>query len=64
MLIIVYSINIIGAGYTSVTATQDASGDYAALSSSVIINTNTGNIQDKGFYEINNSNFTSLDFNT
>ena len=58
----VYSINVIGGGYTGITATQAASGDYQ--SSSVMINTITGNIGVNGFYVITNSDFTSLDFNT
>ena len=61
----VYSINVIGGGYTTITVTQAASGDYNPLSTSVIISTITGDIGfKKGFSVITNRDFISLDFNT
>ena len=59
-----YSINVISAGYTTITVTQAASGDYSALSTSVTIDTITGNIIVKGFTVITDREFTGLDFTT
>jgi hypothetical protein len=56
------SINVVGSGNVIVLASQAASGDYSIATQGALLNTVTGMVI--GFYEVTNSAFTNLNFNS
>jgi hypothetical protein len=62
----VYSINVISAGISVITAIQAGSGEYSTTSISVLLNTATGVVSALvyGFTQISSNTLTDLDFNS